>query len=328
MRQRPSSSTCFAYFPLLSPTATGRSGHGSLLAGVPGARTFISRTLRDPGDLDRRVVLAVAPVLALVRLVLVREALDLGALGRTNDARADCRRAQLGRGGEHGVAVDQHDGPKIDLVTLEQFDVEPVAFGNLVLLAAGFDHCVHDFRPLRLNPEIVADTLPLQSRVTSMSLRVVVAEDNLLVREGVVTLLEHQDGIEVCGAVGSYDDLMDAVEREKPDVVLTDIRMPPTGTDEGIRAALTLRDSHPETAVVVLSQYADPAYALALLERGSEGRAYLLKERVSEPEQLTHAIEEVARGGSVIDPIVVEALVAQRTSRKESALTRLTPRER
>jgi DNA-binding NarL/FixJ family response regulator len=161
-----------------------------------------------------------------------------------------------------------------------------------------------------------------------MSLRVVVAEDNLLVREGVVTLLEHQDGIDVCGACGTYDELIDAVERESPHVVLTDIRMPPTGTDEGIRAALALRDSHPDTAVVVLSQYVDPAYALALLERGSEGRAYLLKERVSEPGQLVHAIEEVARGGSVIDPLVVEALVAQRTARTSSALERLTPRER
>src|SRR5215475_12619796 len=124
-----------------------------------------------------------------------------------------------------------------------------------------------------------------------MPLRVVVAEDNLLVREGVITLLEHQDQIEVCGACGSYDELMEAVEREHPDVVLTDIRMPPTGTDEGIRAALELRESHPKTAVVVLSQYVDPAYALALLERGSESRAYLLKERVSDPGQLVHAIE-------------------------------------
>ena len=95
--------------------------------------------------------------------------------------------------------------------------------------------------------------------------------------------------------------------------MVTDIRMPPTGTDEGIRAALALRESHPTTGVVVLSQYVDPAYALALLERGSEGRAYLLKERVSDAAQIVHAIEEVARGGSVIDPIVVEALVANRT---------------
>ena len=161
-----------------------------------------------------------------------------------------------------------------------------------------------------------------------MALRVVVAEDNLLVREGIVTLLEHQPDLTVCGSVGTYDELLATVEEQQPDVVLTDIRMPPTGTDEGIRAALALRDSHPKTGVVVLSQFVDPAYALALLERGSEGRAYLLKERVSDAAQIVHAIEEVARGGSVIDPLVVEALVAQRTDRTASALEHLTPRER
>jgi DNA-binding NarL/FixJ family response regulator len=161
-----------------------------------------------------------------------------------------------------------------------------------------------------------------------MALRVVVAEDNLLVREGLVTLLDHQAELTVAGSCGTYDELIATVEAEEPDVVITDIRMPPTGTDEGIQAALALRDSHPGTGVVVLSQYVDPAYALALLERGSEGRAYLLKERVSDAGQIVHAVEEVARGGSVIDPMVVEALVNQRASKKESALERLTPRER
>ena len=160
-----------------------------------------------------------------------------------------------------------------------------------------------------------------------MSLRVVVAEDNLLVREGVVKLLDLQEGIEVVAACGSYDELMEAVAREKPDVVLTDIRMPPTGTDEGVRAATALHQEHPGTGVVVLSQYADPAYALALLEHGSEGRAYLLKERVSDATQIVQAVKEVARGGSVIDPVVVEALVSSRVARS-SALDRLTPRER
>jgi DNA-binding NarL/FixJ family response regulator len=160
-----------------------------------------------------------------------------------------------------------------------------------------------------------------------MSVRVVVAEDNLLVREGVVTLLDMQADIEVVAACGTYDELMDAVEREKPEVVLTDIRMPPTGTDEGVRAALAMKREHPTIGVVVLSQYADPAYALALLEHGSEGRAYLLKERVSDATQIVQAIAEVARGGSVIDPVVVEALVASRVARS-SALDRLTPRER
>jgi len=161
-----------------------------------------------------------------------------------------------------------------------------------------------------------------------MTLRVVVADDNLLVREGVVKLLDHQADVEVVATCGSYDDLMAAAIDVVPDVVITDIRMPPTGTDEGIRAALQLRRDRPDVGVVVLSQYSDPAYALALLEPGSERRAYLLKERVSDPSQLLHAIHEVATGGSVIDPMVVEALVRARASRPASPVDRLTPRER
>jgi DNA-binding NarL/FixJ family response regulator len=157
---------------------------------------------------------------------------------------------------------------------------------------------------------------------------VVIADDNLLVREGVVKLLDHVEGVDVVSTCSTYDELMEAATRDAPDVVITDIRMPPTGTDEGVRAALELRERTPATGVVVLSQYSDPAYALALLERGSEGRAYLLKERVSDPHQLVHAITEVARGGSVIDPVVVESLVRARASRPASPLDRLTPRER
>ncbi len=159
-------------------------------------------------------------------------------------------------------------------------------------------------------------------------IKVLVAEDNLLVREGVVKLLEQQPGIAVVGACGDLDALLAAVADASPDVVLTDIRMPPTGTDEGIRAALLLREQHPSVGVVVLSQYAEPVYALALLEGGSEGRAYLLKERVSDAAQIVGAIEEVARGGSVIDPLVVDALLAARSAGRTSALERLTPRER
>jgi DNA-binding NarL/FixJ family response regulator len=161
-----------------------------------------------------------------------------------------------------------------------------------------------------------------------MALRVVIADDNLLVREGVVKLLDHEEDVEVVATCGSYDELMEAAERDAPDVVVTDIRMPPTGSDEGVRAALELRERSPAMGVVVLSQYSDPAYALALLERGSEGRAYLLKERVSDPNQLVHAIREVARGGSVIDPVVVESLVRARAARPASPVDRLTPRER
>jgi DNA-binding NarL/FixJ family response regulator len=159
-------------------------------------------------------------------------------------------------------------------------------------------------------------------------IRVVLAEDNLLIREGVRRLLEAQDDVQLVASCGDYDGLLTAVEAERPDVVITDIRMPPTGTDEGIRAADQMRTSYPETGVVVLSQYDDADYALALLERGSSGRAYLLKERVSRPDQLMAAIREVAQGGSVIDPRVVEGLVAQRTRVAQSPIADLTARER
>ena len=160
-----------------------------------------------------------------------------------------------------------------------------------------------------------------------MPIRVVVAEDNYLVREAVVRLLSSSPEIEVVGACEDFDDLIDTVETEHPDVVVTDIRMPPTGTDEGVRAAKQLRQEHPEIGVVVLSQYVEPGYALELLDTGSERRAYLLKERVSDVDQLLRAIEEVARGGSVIDPKVVEALVTARSRRADSRLEFLTPRE-
>jgi len=161
-----------------------------------------------------------------------------------------------------------------------------------------------------------------------MAIRVILAEDNYLVREGLARLLEAQDGIELVATCGDLDELLAIVESEKPDVVVTDIRMPPTGTDEGVRAANDLRSRAPGTGVVVLSQFVEPGYALALLEHGSEGRAYLLKERVSDIDQLRHAIDEVARGGSVIDPKVVDELVRARSRADRSPLEHLTPRER
>lgn len=154
------------------------------------------------------------------------------------------------------------------------------------------------------------------------------AEDNYLVREGVAKLIESEPDLEVVGICADYDELIAAVESEHPDVVVTDIRMPPTGTDEGIRAATALRESAPDTGVVVLSQYSEPQYALAFLDGGSRGRAYLLKERVSDIGQLASAIRDVAAGGSVIDPLVVDALVAARSKPADSPLHLLTPRER
>ena len=161
-----------------------------------------------------------------------------------------------------------------------------------------------------------------------VAIRVAVAEDSYIVREGLSQLLETMDGVEVVASCEDESSLLDAVEKERPDVVLTDIRMPPTSTNEGIKVAARLRETDAKVGVVVLSQYSEPAYALALLERGSEGRAYLLKERVHDRAQLAAAIEAVARGDSVIDPKIVEVLVAAKTRVERSPLTELTPRER
>jgi DNA-binding NarL/FixJ family response regulator len=161
-----------------------------------------------------------------------------------------------------------------------------------------------------------------------MPVRVVLAEDSLLVREGLQQLLAGASDVDVVGACGDVDDLLETIERERPDVVLTDIRMPPSNTDEGVRVAARLRDTHPGIGVVVLSQYDDPAYVLKLLESGSDGRGYLLKERVHDRGQLSSAIHTVARGGSVIDPKIVEVLVAARARAERSPLLELTPRER
>jgi DNA-binding NarL/FixJ family response regulator len=160
-----------------------------------------------------------------------------------------------------------------------------------------------------------------------VAIRVVLADDHYLVREGVRRLLETEPDLEVAAVSEDLESLLAAVDETNPDVVLTDIRMPPGNSDEGIQAAARLRETHPSIGVVVLSQYATPSYALALLEGGSDGRAYLLKERVEDLDQLLAAIRAVASGGSVIDPKVVEALVA-RDGRGESPLDQLTPRER
>lgn len=161
-----------------------------------------------------------------------------------------------------------------------------------------------------------------------MAIRVVLAEDHYLVREGVRRLLETDPEIEVAAVSDDLESLLAAVDAERPDVVVTDIRMPPEGLDEGVQAAERLRVTHPDVGVVVLSQYAEPRYALALLEAGSARRAYLLKERVEDLAQLVGAIRTVAAGGSVIDPKVVEGLVAAKARAEESQLNSLTPRER
>jgi DNA-binding NarL/FixJ family response regulator len=164
--------------------------------------------------------------------------------------------------------------------------------------------------------------------LVAVPIRLVLAEDHYLVREGIRRLLDAQPDLEVVAACGDLNALFAAVEAESPDVVVTDIRMPPDGVDEGIQAALRFRETRPELGVVVLSTYAQPSYALALLEGGSAGRAYLLKERVDDIDQLAAAIRAVAEGGSVIDPKVVEELVAEKARDAESPLSQLTPRER
>jgi DNA-binding NarL/FixJ family response regulator len=161
-----------------------------------------------------------------------------------------------------------------------------------------------------------------------MPIRLVLAEDEYLVREGIRHLLETRPEFEVAAVCEDLYSLLGAVSAERPDVVVTDIRMPPSGTDEGIQAAERLRETNPEIGVVVLSHYANPSYVLALLEGGSARRAYLLKERVKDLDQLSAAIRAVAEGGSVIDPKVVEALVAENARGEASPLNQLTPRER
>jgi DNA-binding NarL/FixJ family response regulator len=164
--------------------------------------------------------------------------------------------------------------------------------------------------------------------LVAVAIRVVLAEDNYLVREGLRRLLDSQAELEVAAVCGDLESLLATVDAERPDVVVTDIRMPPEGLDEGVQAAVRLRETHPAVGVVVLSQYSEPRYALTLLDAGTAGRAYLLKDRVDDVVQLVAAIRAVADGGSVIDPKVVEGLVAEKARTDASPLNELTPRER
>jgi len=159
------------------------------------------------------------------------------------------------------------------------------------------------------------------------TIRVALGEDSYLTREGIRRVLAEEDDIEVVATCGDLDSLRTAIEESAPDVVLTDIRMPPSNTDEGIRLAAELRSTHPGLGVVVLSQYAEPLYAAELLEGGSERRAYLLKDRVQDRGELSRALREVAAGRSVVDPRIVEELLAAQRRRERSQLDSLTKRE-
>jgi DNA-binding NarL/FixJ family response regulator len=159
-------------------------------------------------------------------------------------------------------------------------------------------------------------------------IRVVIAEDSYVIREFLTATLTASPEVELVAVCTNGKELQTAIDTWDPDVVLTDIRMPPSGAEEGVRIAASLRDTHPDVGVVVLSQYAEPAYALSLLEHGTGGRAYLLKERIRNKEQLLDAIKAVAQGGSVIDPIIVDVLIEARSRAAKSQLAQLTPRER
>ncbi len=161
-----------------------------------------------------------------------------------------------------------------------------------------------------------------------LRVRVVLGEDDYLVREGVRQLLEQEPSVELVAFGHDLETVTEAVAKHDPDVLVTDIRMPPSGTDEGLAIARRLREERPRTGVVILSQHSDPEYAIALLDDGAAGRAYLLKERLSDIAQLVHAIHEVAGGGSVIDAKVVDELMSARNSTTRSILETLTPTER
>jgi DNA-binding NarL/FixJ family response regulator len=184
------------------------------------------------------------------------------------------------------------------------------------------DGLPQDFPPLRLGPE-AAGMLVEASNPGAM--RVVVAEDSVLLREGIARLLEDA-GLEVVGQAGNADELMLKVRSYKPNVAIVDIRMPPTQTDEGLRAAKEIRDQHPETCVLVLSQYLEPAYALELLSESAEGVGYLLKDRVADVPEFVAAVKRVGEGGSALDPSVVSQLVGRH--RRDDPISQLTPRER
>jgi DNA-binding NarL/FixJ family response regulator/class 3 adenylate cyclase len=179
-----------------------------------------------------------------------------------------------------------------------------------------------DFPPLRLEASAAGTTANASN---GNAMRIVVAEDSVLLREGIARLLEDA-GLEVVGQAGTADELLLKVRSYKPNVAIVDIRMPPTQTDEGLRAAKEIREKHPDTAVLVLSQYLEPAYALELLSESAEGVGYLLKDRVADLPEFVAAVKRVGEGGSALDPSVVSQLVGRR--RQDDPISQLTPRER
>ncbi|MET0604715.1 MAG: response regulator [Baekduia sp.] len=241
------------------------------------------------------------------------------------------------------IERDLHNGAqqrlvalRIDLSIVEDMLLDdPLgAAARIRELEASAEAALEELRALAqgLHPPLLTDrghttAHPDTSDAPSRTIRVVIADDSYLARQALEHVLAAADGIEIVASCQNRDGLMLTVEAERPDVVVTDIRMPPTDTDEGIAVAARLRETAPEVGVVILSQFTDPRYGLALLESGSDRRAYLLKERIQHRGQLVAAIESVAAGGSVIDAKVVEALVRARHQAESSPLNELTARE-
>jgi DNA-binding NarL/FixJ family response regulator len=164
--------------------------------------------------------------------------------------------------------------------------------------------------------------------VPTVTIRVVLAEDNYLLREGTAALLNALDGVELVATAADKDELLAKVEEKRPDVVITDIRMPPEHHTEGLTAAAEIRTQYPGTGVILLTQFADPQYAYEFLSLGASGAGYLLKERIGDIAELERSLQQVAAGGSALDPELVEALVVRKERTAGSLLGTLTPRER
>ena len=223
------------------------------------------------------------------------------------------RVANAGHGGQILLSEPTRALVSTDVRELGEYDLaglsEPIR-----LYQALADGLHREFPPLRFTSERRGEAV-----------RVVLADDSVLLREGVARLLE-DCGFDIVAQSGTADDLLRHVAMHKPNVAIVDIRMPPTHTDEGLRAAQQIRDNHADTAVLVLSQYVEPAYALELLSESAEGVGYLLKDRVSDVDEFAAAVRRVAEGGSALDPAVVNQLVGKK--RKDDPLDALTPRER
>jgi DNA-binding NarL/FixJ family response regulator/class 3 adenylate cyclase len=244
------------------------------------------------------------------------------------DVNRAARICSAGHGGQVLVSQATHDlaasasAAELEFTDLGEHELKGLPRPERIFQVRATD-LPADFPPLRTNgasPEAVAEPAAAPN-----GLRVVLAEDSVLLREGIARLLTDA-GFQIVGQSANADDLLLKVRSYSPDVVITDIRMPPTQTDEGLRAAQEIRGTHPGVGVLVLSQYVEPTYAMELLAESAEGVGYLLKDRVADVDEFLAAVRRVAEGGSALDPALVTQLVGRR--RREDPLDALTPRER